>query len=615
MLGRALLLRSRIGQRNSLQGLRSGGLNLPGGPADQPRRSWPTAAGLGSLSLVRLVPRQDVVLGYLAARVVCVVPPIGATTLVWQAPMLGCMSRQRSAAWRVPVPAGLLALGVLGYAVVLLAHPLSLGATLAVDDLGQLVAAAAAAVCCAAAGRRALPPRTRWAWWLLSAGTAAWAAGEAVWSYDELIVGRTVPFPSLADAGFLAFPVLAGVALLLLPTGQDAAASRLRDLLDGLIIAGSLLIVTWATSLGAALSSGGATRLAAALSLAYPLGDLVVMTLVLLVIGRATAGRRVVLGLLAAGLLALAAADSAFVYLTSTGSYASGSLCDLGWVLGFALLALAALLTGASGAAVRPDRACVPSWLRLALPYLPLLLAEAVVTGQLLMSDGRVPGAEIVLGLGLVVLVSARQFLTLAENRRLLVELRSEREHARYQALHDPLTGLANRTLFYDRVEHALALRPQAGLTAVLFCDLDDFKTVNDGLGHAVGDALLVAVASRLRGCLRAGDTVARLGGDEFAVLLEQRTESPAQVADRLLVALAAPLTLSGTRVQVTASVGLATAEPEGRDGLDVDELLRRADTAMYAAKGRGKATCVAYNRHRQDVGQPLMIRLPQLTG
>ncbi len=480
------------------------------------------------------------------------VPPIGATALAGQR---RCLLHEHAAGvWRVQVTAALLVLGVLGYAVVLLAHPLPPGATLAVGDLGQLVAAAAATLCCAAAGRRAAVWRARWAWWLLSAGTAAWAAGEAVWSYDELVAGRAAPFPSLADGGFLAFPVLAAAALLLLPAGRDAAASRLRDLLDGLIIVGSLLILTWVTSLGAALDVGRATRLAAALSLAYPLGDLVVITLVPLVIGRANAGRRAVLGLLAAGLTALAAADSAFVYLTSTGSYASGNLCDLGWVVGFALVALAAVLSGAPGPAPDPDRACVPSWVRLALPYLPLLLAETVVTGQLLTGVGRVPGAEIVLGLGLVVLVLARQFLTLAENRRLLVELRSGREHARHQALHDPLTGLANRTLFHDRVEHALALRSPAGPIAVLFCDLDDFKTVNDGLGHAAGDALLVAVAGRLRGCLRAGDTVARLGGDEFAVLLEQRSEPPALVADRLLAALATPLTLSGTRVVMTAA-------------------------------------------------------------
>lgn len=125
-------------------------------------------------------------------------------------------------------------------------------AALVVDDLGQLVAAAAAAGCCWVAACAASPVRVRWAWRLLAAGCLCWAAGEGVWSYDELFSGRVAPFPSLADVGFLAFTLLAAAALLLLlPTGLHAATARLRDLLDGLIIAGSLLVLAWATSLGA----------------------------------------------------------------------------------------------------------------------------------------------------------------------------------------------------------------------------------------------------------------------------------------------------------------------------------------------------------------------------
>lgn len=157
------------------------------------------------------------------------------------------MTERRWAARQVPAAAALVALVLLGYAVVLLAHPLPRAATVAVDDVGQLLAAASAAVCCGLAARRAVAGRTRWAWWLLAGGTGAWAAGEAVWSYYELLAGRAVPFPSLADAGFLGFPVLAAAALLALPAGADVAVSRVRDLLDGLISAGSLLVLAWAT--------------------------------------------------------------------------------------------------------------------------------------------------------------------------------------------------------------------------------------------------------------------------------------------------------------------------------------------------------------------------------
>ena len=157
-----------------------------------------------------------------------------------------------------------------------------------------------------------------------------------------------------------------------------------------------------------------------------------------------------------------------------------------------------------------------------------------------------------------------------------------------YQALHDPLTGLANRALFHDRVEHALAsIERVGGRLAVLFLDLDDFKTVNDSLGHTEGDRLLAAVAARFLNATRGCDTVARLGGDEFAVLLESvATDSDViTVAERIATSLRAPITLDDKAVMVSASMGIARAN----DAESVDELLRNADVAMYTAKSAGK--------------------------
>ncbi|MDQ1380094.1 MAG: hypothetical protein QOJ71_813 [Actinomycetota bacterium] len=157
-------------------------------------------------------------------------------------------------------------------------------------------------------------------------------------------------------------------------------------------------------------------------------------------------------------------------------------------------------------------------------------------------------------------------------------------------ARHDPLTGLPNRALFADRVELGVALCRRAPRPmAVLFVDLDGFKGVNDSLGHDAGDQLLIAVAHRLRACVRPGDTVGRLGGDEFAVLLqEMKTDSGAtEVAQRILVALREPLRIGGIDVSVGASIGVAIRSEED----DASTLLRHSDLAMYRAKetGRGR--------------------------
>jgi diguanylate cyclase (GGDEF)-like protein/PAS domain S-box-containing protein len=168
-------------------------------------------------------------------------------------------------------------------------------------------------------------------------------------------------------------------------------------------------------------------------------------------------------------------------------------------------------------------------------------------------------------------------------------------DQLKHQAFHDPLTGLANRALFVDRVKHALerAVR-ESTRVAVLFFDLDDFKTINDSLGHNSGDELLVGVAARLSDCLRPGDTFARFGGDEFAIFLEETSLSSAtSVAYRLIEALGEPFALGNREVMVHASIGIEFAEArETKAG----ELLRNADVAMYVAKGKGKARYELYD-------------------
>ena len=210
---------------------------------------------------------------------------------------------------------------------------------------------------------------------------------------------------------------------------------------------------------------------------------------------------------------------------------------------------------------------------------------------------GRRPSdGQLLLATGVVMVLLARQYLTTLENSRLATSLARRETELHHQAFHDSLTGLPNRALFVDRLGHALALHARdLRAVSVLFLDLDDFKIINDTLGHAAGDELLTRAADRLLGAVRSGDTVARLGGDEFAILIEDQGDASI-VAEKISSALQHPFTLGSDRQRtVTASIGVVILEP-GDAAVTADVLVTRADTAMYAAKRAGKGQ-IAWHR------------------
>ena len=237
------------------------------------------------------------------------------------------------------------------------------------------------------------------------------------------------------------------------------------------------------------------------------------------------------------------------------------------------------------------------------------LHGESGVLGLLLVGDRE--GGTAVLGNDALRLLEtfAAQAAVMLENDRLeqsVSDLNALKEQLHEQAYHDALTGLPNRALFAEQVAASLDRRSD-GAPGVLFLDLDDFKTINDSLGHHAGDELLTAVAGRVRSAIRVGDIPARLGGDEFAVLAHNYSDGDAEaVAQRLVAALDAPFTIAGREMSIHASVGIAIGIP---GVTTADEILRNADTAMYSAKQSGKGRYATYEpqmhqrvRHRQEL-------------
>jgi diguanylate cyclase (GGDEF)-like protein len=477
---------------------------------------------------------------------------------------------------------------------------------LVVNNLLQTVSALVAGFVCAAVAWWGKTGR-RQGWFAMAVALVGWGLGQAYWSWSEIIAKAETPFPSLADVGFLVFPVAAAVAVVSFQRGTSFGRARVRAVSDGLIVSSALFIVSWALVLGPVYQTGGDTSFAFVVALAYPIGDLIVMALVFLLLSRMV-GSRAPLLILSAGLLAMVFADSGFAYLSTSGNYHTGSIIDVGWVAAFLLCAVAAVADTAG--AHRTHEFAGVTRIALFLPILPFVGGGVVIAAQAWASD--FDHVLIVAGLLLLGLVAVRQTVVLSENSELVDTVNPREDQLRHQAFHDPLTGLANRLLFRDRVEHAASLRSSSDgheLT-VLFLDLDDFKLVNDRLGHAAGDKLLVDVAERLRACLRKGDTVARLGGDEFAVLLQDDLEGPDQLGSRVIDAMEMPFSLGHAPAQITASVGVARLPSDSDAAVISDRLLQCADVAMYAAKRTRKGSYVVWDPSlRMDAALPVTYR------
>ena len=286
-----------------------------------------------------------------------------------------------------------------------------------VSNVGLTVMPLVAAWQCAVQAR-GVAGRLRRGWLLMGGSCLAWGLGMVVWSAYESIGGRDVPFPSLADVGYLATVPLAVAALLIFPTAPQRMAAQIRTVVDGLVIGASLLIVSWILALGPVVRGGGTGPLAEVIGIAYPLGDVIMATIVLLAMARSHLGSplgRLTLLLLSGGLLASAVSDSGFSYLALQDAYASGMRIDIGWFIGYLMVFLAARQAPRHAAAwMEPP---LTSQSATVVPYAAVGLAGGTMIGAVL--RGSVDPFVFWVGLFLVVALAVRKVLVAMERTAL----------------------------------------------------------------------------------------------------------------------------------------------------------------------------------------------------
>jgi diguanylate cyclase (GGDEF)-like protein len=459
------------------------------------------------------------------------------------------------------------------------------------DNWWQTVAGAAidlGAVAGLLVGVRLHRPRRPRLWWMLAAGLCSIAAGDFVYALYERVLHDPAPFPSLADALYLAGCPLIGLALVGLVRARTAGRDRV-SWIDATIVASGFGLLSWVFLMAPTATSNDLTWFGRLVALAYPVWD--VLFLALLVRLLAGLGARLPALRLLAGASALwLVYDTVYALVQQYGTYDQGLLIDIPWLLGFVLF-------GATG--LHPSMAELTqsiahantrlSWRRLALLTGASLIAPSLLLSQTLLARDQVDGLAIGAASMLLFLLVVLRIVGLVRQ----VEEQSEQLAA--LARHDGLTGIPNRRTWDGELPVAIDRARRDGVPfSVAMLDLDHFKQFNDRYGHQAGDRLLTSATTAWSQMLRSTDLLCRYGGEEFGVLLpDATTEQAAEVLERLRA-----VTPQGQ----TFSAGIA-----GWDGVEAsDQLVARADRALYAAKASGR------NRVVVDPASQLPAATPQ---
>jgi diguanylate cyclase (GGDEF)-like protein len=409
------------------------------------------------------------------------------------------------------------------------------------------------------------PADRSWSW-PIAVGLGAYAFGDIL--YDNWVYALDpMPSPSAADVCYLVMYPLTAVGLLLGVRAGNRKVGR-GLVLDGLVtfLGAAALAGAVAVPVVAGTTRGTDDFLHVLIAAAYPVGD---ATLVAIVVGVLVlrGGAPGFYGWIGAGLVTFAVADTVYTYRVALGSYEVGTPLDALWAVGLAIVAV-----GAWRPQARSDVRVDTPWM-LAAPLLSVLVA----TGVLVFASVRpLPLPVVLVAAATLVAATGRiidGFLAVVDIARVRLEART-----------DELTGLGNRRFLYETIETELAGLGPDEFVYLLLIDLDRFKEVNDSLGHAIGDDVLLTVGTRLSETVGPDDVLVRLGGDEFGLLMPGR-DADFDVLDcveRIAAAISAPISVADLSLQVEPSIGIACAPV---DSLDRTDLMRHADVAMYDAK------------------------------
>ncbi len=450
-------------------------------------------------------------------------------------------------------------------------------------------------------------PSRRMPWFLVAAALGVFVTGDMVYDVLTQVLHHRNPFPSAADVFFFAtYPLFTGGLLGLVRARNPER--KLGPLLDVLIVTTSASVFIMEPYTRAVHMP----LIEKIVSISYPLGDvalLCVLSMLILAVGLRNWSVR----LLTVGAIGLLVSDIFYGGNQLNGTWQQAGLINVGWVL-FYLCWAAAALHPSMRELTEPQP---PREIRLSVRTLVVLSAATLVAPGLLVWRAATDGTTGDIGVigvasGLVFLLVIARLTNLVRTqsaqadrerglRRDVAEGKLLEEQLRHQASHDNLTNLTTRNAFNERVELALSRRSQLHTgVAVMLLDIDDFKAVNDTLGHPAGDEVLVQFAARLLGCLRGEDLAARLGGDEFAVCIEVGTGHPGvpATAQRILDAMLQRFTVAATEIDAHVTIGISVADDTTEGPLD---MLRKADVALYAAKNTDKGSMRFFDDRLRD--------------